>query len=418
MGKPRKQREAPRIQHIELPEKNTKLRWILAAVLLVIGLVAIAIGVNSCVSTQVGWLEVQITSNKTNCSADFVFNYHYGSSDLEPTMERRQVIACYSEAVVDAYELFNTHVEGSDFGNLTLLGASPNETVTVEPELYSALQQITESRSRHVYLAAVYEEYSRIFRADSEVQAAEFDPSKNAELLPYIQAAAAYANDPAHIQLELLKNGQARLAVSAEYLAFAEENGITCYLDLGWMKNAFIADFLAQRMINGGYTHGYLASYDGYTRNLDQRGESYSYNLFDRLQNDIYMPATMHYTKPLSIVFLRNYPMSSRDSGQYYLFSDKTIATAMIDPACGLSKSATDNLVAYSAEAGCAAIALELAPVFVADALDTDAIHGMTGRGIYSVWFNGGELLYNDEALKLTMQTVEGASYQARYAGN
>ena len=36
MARPRKEREAPRIQRIELSEKNTRLRWILAGALLVI----------------------------------------------------------------------------------------------------------------------------------------------------------------------------------------------------------------------------------------------------------------------------------------------------------------------------------------------------------------------------------------------
>lgn len=418
MGKPRKEREAPRIQRIELSEKNIKLRWILAGALLLIGLVAIAIGVNSCISAQVGWQEVQITANKTNCSTDFVFNYDYGQAGVEPYQERRQVIACYSEAVVEAYELFNTHVENSDMGNLTLLGASPNQTVSVEPELYQTLQQIVDSESRYVYLAAVYEEYSRIFRADSEIHAAEYDPSKNAELLPYVQEAASFANDPAHISMELLGEGKVRLVVSDAYLAFAEKYGITCFLDLGWMKNAFIIDFLAQRLVDAGYTNGYLASFDGYTRNLDQRGESYNFNLFDRVNSDIHMPAIMEYAEPMSIVFLRNFPMSSRDSEQYYLFSDNTIATTFIDPADGLYKSATDNLVAYSTKTGCAAIALELAPVFVADSLDAEAIRDLTKREIYSVWFDGSKLQHTEERCKVTLQPVEGISYQAHYAGN
>ena len=121
MGKPRKEREAPRIQRIELSEKNVKLRWILAGTLLLIGLVAIAIGVNSCISAQVGWQEVKASSNKINCAADFVLNYQFGETDLNPTAEQRQVSSCYSQAAVDAYELFENSVEGSDLRNLTLL---------------------------------------------------------------------------------------------------------------------------------------------------------------------------------------------------------------------------------------------------------------------------------------------------------
>lgn len=412
MARPRKERELPRVQRIELSEKNTRLRWILAGVLLVIGLVAIAIGVNSCVKIESGWQEVQIAADKTNCSGDFVLNYCYGQSDLEPTLERRQVVACYSSAVVEAYELFNIYVEDSNLGNLTQLNALVNTPVAVEPELYNALQIIAEAEDRHVFLAAVNEEYRRIFRADSQVQAAEFDPSRNEALLPYIQQAAAFASDPTHISLELLADGRAQLTVSQEYLAFAQENGIENFLDFGWMKNAFIADYLANAMIEAGHTNGYLASFDGFTRNLDAQGNAYSQNLFDRQGNEIFLPAVLQYDSPMSIVFLRNFPMTSRDYENYYQFSDGRIATALLDPADGMSKSATDNLVSYSKNAGCAEITLALAPVFIADQLDTETLDSLTERQIYSIWFDGDSLVYNDADAIITVNSPEGVSYR------
>lgn len=404
----------PRIQRIELPEKNVRLRWILAGVLLVVGLVAIAVGINSCVKTESGWQGVQASTNKPNCSEDFVFNYCYGQSGLEPTLERRQVVTRYSDAAVRAYQLFSLYVEDSELGNLTKLNAGVNTPVAVEPELYSALQVITEAEDRHVFLAAVYEEYRQLFSADSEGQAAEFDPSRNEAVLSYIQQAAAFAADPAHVSVELLADGRAQLTVSQEYLAFAKENGIENFLDFGWMKNAFIADYLANALIEAGHTNGYLASFDGFTRNLDTRGIAYSQNLFDRLENEIYLPAVLQYDSPMSIVFLRNFPMSSRDSENYYQFSDGRIATALLDPTDGMSKSATDNLVSYSKNAGCAEIALALAPVFIADQLDTGTLNDLTLQQVYSIWFEDSCLFYNEEAADITISS--DASYQKKQA--
>lgn len=410
MARPRKEREAPRIQRIELSEKNTRLRWILAGALLVIGLVAIAIGVNSCVSAQSGWQEVQITADTTNCSGDFVFNYCYGQAGLEPTLERRQVVALYSDAVVEGYTLFNTDVEGATDG-LSAINAHPNEAVTVDKALYDALAQVVKAESRYIYLAPVYTDYDAVFRADSEVQAAALDPSKDGELGAFALEAATFAGDPAHISLELLEGTQVKLQVSQEYLAFVQEYAIDNLLDFGWMKNAFIIDYLAERMIADGHTNGYIASYDGYTRNLDSRGLSYSFNLFDRLGDDIYLPAVWEYDTVMSIVFLRNYPMSSRDSGDYYLYSDRTITHGFIDLADGLCRTSTDNLVSYSESASCAQIALSIAPVFIGETVDTDAIAAMTGSGIYSIWFDGGKLHYNQADAKLALQELEGVSY-------
>ena len=414
MARPRKEREAPRIQRIELNEKNTRLRWILAGALLVIGLVAMAIGVNSCVSAQSGWQEVQITADTTNCSGDFVFNYCYGQAGLEPTLERRQVVALYSDAVVKGYELFNTDVEGATDG-LSAINAHPNEAVSVDAALYAALTKVVKAESRYIYLAPVYTDYDAVFRADSEVQAAALDPSKDAQLGQFVREAAAFASDPAHISLELLEGTQVKLQVSQEYLAFAQEYAIENLLDFGWMKNAFITDYLADRMAADGHTNGYIASYDGYTRNLDSRGVNYSFNLFDRLGNDIYLPAVLEYGAPTSIVFLRNYPMSARDSGEYYLYSDETITHTFIDLADGLCRTSTDNVVSYGKDTSCVDLALKLAPVFIGETVNTDALAEMAEAGIYSVWFDGGKLFYNQPEAMITVQEVEGAAYQAQY---
>ena len=410
MGRPRREREAPRIQRIELSEKDTRLRWILVGALLVIGMVAIAIGVNSCISAQSGWQEVQVSSGGLNCSDDFAFNYCYGQAGIDPTLERRQVVDIYGDAVVKGYTLFNTDVEGATDG-LSAINAHPNEAVTVDKALYDALAQVVKAESRYIYLAPVYTDYDAVFRADSEVQAAALDPSKDGELGAFALEAATFAGDPAHISLELLEGTQVKLQVSQEYLTFVQEYAIDNLLDFGWMKNAFIIDYLAERMIADGHTNGYIASYDGYTRNLDSRGLSYSFNLFDRLRNDIYLPAVWEYDTVMSIVFLRNYPMSSRDSGDYYLYSDRTITHGFIDLADGLCRTSTDNLVSYSESASCAQIALSIAPVFIGETVDTDALAAMTGSGIYSIWFDGGKLHYNQADAKIELQELEGVSY-------
>jgi len=409
MARPRKEREAPRIQRIELNEKNTRLRWILVCALLLLGMVAIAIGVNSCVSAQSGWQEVQTSGSAINCSSDFVFNYCYGEAGIEPTMERRQVVELYTDAATKAYGLFNLHGEG-----LSAINVSPNKAATVDAALYKALEQVVEADSRYIFLAPVYSDYRNVFGVETEPQAYGLDPTKNAQLGESVRQAASFASDPAHISLAL-QDGQVTLQVSQEYLAFAKENGVEAFVDFGWMKNAFIADYLAERMIAGGHTNGYIASYDGYTRNLDSRGLSYSFNLFDRMGDDIYLPAVMEYSTAKSIVFLRNYPMSARDSGAYYLYADKTITHTLIDHADGICKTATDNLVSYSQNASCARIALSVAPVFIAETLDTDALAALANDSIYSVWFDGGKLHYNEPQLPITLKPVEGVAYQAQY---
>lgn len=294
------------------------------------------------------------------------------------------------------------------------LNEAVNEVVLVDPVLYEALELLVKYENRQIFLAPVYTEYKRMFLSETPAEAALYDPAQNEDLMDYISKAAAFANDPEMVNLELSGDGQAGLYVSEAYLEFAAEYEITEFVDLSWMRNAFIVDYIADLLVENGYTAGYLASYDGFTRNLDGREMTYSVNLFDRLENEIFLPFTMNYTGPLAIVNLRNYPMSEQDRWHYASFENGRIATVMIDPADGKDKSSTDNLFAYSDKTGCAEILLQTAPLFVADTLDEQAVWELSGNGIDSIWFEGTELIHTEEAVTLNALKTEGVEYSIK----
>ena len=78
----------------------------------------------------------------------------------------------------------------------------------------------------------------------------------------------------------MLGDNKVCLNVSDEYLAFLQENGVDSLIDFGWLKNAFVVDYLAEVMIARGYTLGAITSYDGYTRNFDSLNTEYAFNVF------------------------------------------------------------------------------------------------------------------------------------------
>ena len=57
------------------------------------------------------------------------------------------------------------------------MNAHPGETVTLDPFLYDALTQAVEAGDRHIFLGPVYEEYDRVFLAESDAEAARYDPT-------------------------------------------------------------------------------------------------------------------------------------------------------------------------------------------------------------------------------------------------
>ena len=117
----------------------------------------------------------------------------------------------------------------------------------------------------------------------------------------------------------------------------------------------------------------------------------------------------MRYTAPLSIVFLRDYPMGEQDKWHYYAFASGKIVTTFLDTADGLSKSACPNLVSYSGSLGCGEILMQTAPVFIADELDTRTLDALKGKQLYSVWSEDGELKWNDPELRIDLTDKAGS---------
>ena len=391
---------------------------ILIVVLLAIAVVSILTGLSSALRTEPGWQEITVETKQPNCGEEFVLNYDFSDAGSAATSQFKTLTALYSTACADAFHIFSPDVQSDDLFNVHYLNAHLNETVTVDPTLYDALSLIQQHESRHIYLAAVYAEYDRIFQSENEVTAAEHDPAQNPALMEYISQAASFANDPTKIDIQLLGGNQVKLQVSDDYLAFLVENEIEALIDFGWMKNAFIADYLAQVLADNGFTTGYLASYDGFTRNLATRGKNYSFNVFDRQGAGIYMPAVLTYTEPSAIVFLRDYPMGQSDAWHYYAFPNGRIASMLIDPADGMDKASVDSLVSYGANQSCAELLLQMVPVFISDEFSAAGLKTMAANGMYSIWCEDQTLCYTDADANHSLQPQENMTYTKVYAGS
>lgn len=402
-----------RPQTIELSEANQKSRLILICVLVVIAAVAFTAGVMSFVKGDPGWRTIEVTTGEVNCSEEFVFKYYFPSTRGAASAANKQIVSLYTEATQKAYWLFNADEVHSEIKNVAYLNRHPNETVTVDPVLYNALEMLEGSGGRHLYLAEVYSQYDNVFLSETDGEAATQDPARSEEIKDYVNQILAFSNDPSHVSLELLENYQVRLTVSDAYQTFAQENEFTNFIDFHWTKNAFIIDYFAQLMIDAGYTDGYIGSYDGFTRNLMTNKESFSFNVFDRIENGIELVARMEYDEPMSIVFLRNYPMANLDRWHYYIYADGTGATAYIDTADGLSKTAAANLVSYAGDnAGCAEILMQMIPTYVSDTLDEMALQSMTEHQIFSIWCQDATVFYNDPDLQLLdLMNQDGLKY-------
>jgi len=151
-------------------------------------------------------------------------------------------------------------------------------------------------------------------------------------------------------------------------------------------------------------TNGYLVSADGFTRNLCAEGK-FNFNIFDRVENLVYPAGVMEYQGPISIVYLKDYPTAASDVN--YRENGNRFIHLFADPADGICRTSTENLVSYSYETGCADVLLKMLPGFVGDAFAVP-------EGVFSVWCQEELICYNDEGVSLgNLLRGEDIAYRA-----
>lgn len=396
---------APRlnpVERIELNEEHIGRRLIAAAVLLVLGACLLTYAIKGLMTPELGWQAVQASTNAgPTCAEDFTFLYQMGSR-----AEVREVTNLYTGACQRAYRLFHSDQEFDGVVNVYTINHHPNETLEVDPGLYTALSAVAESGRRELYLGPVYERYDDLFYCQDDVQLADFDPRLSGAVQEEYAGILVYANDRSAVGLELLGENRIRLNVSAEYLSWADREGIDRFLDFSWMRNAFTADYLAGELAAAGYTKGSLTSYDGFARNLDGSGTDYTYAIYHRQGDTVYPAASLNYRGPMSFVRMRDYPLSEQDAQHYYRMASGEVRTSYLDTADALCKSAVDSLVCYSREKGCAQVLLEMIPVYIADSFRPEALEALAAGGIASIYCEDG-VLYPSEADAALTQLYE-----------
>lgn len=405
------------VTKVKLEEEHAGIRLAVVILLVAIAAAAFAYAVFSLFQAEPGWEEIEADSGSgATCGEEFVFLYELGAGETDPTAEKKALTLLYTEAARQAYRIFNSDTGFEGVNNVYELNRHPNEVLEVDAALYDAFSLLEIYGNRNLYMAPIYARYDDMFSCGDDVETYDYDPYQNSDVAAEYEEIIAYAADPEQVEVRLLGGGKVQLFVSEAYLAYAEENGITSFIDFFWMKNAFIADYLAERLTASGYTHGTLSSYDGFSRNLDDRGEAYSFPVYDRVGRSIYDAAVMEYSGARSFVCLRDYKMTRLDNRHYYEFSDGETRSPYLDIRDGRCRSAVPNLVAYSAQMGCARLLLEVSPLYIADTLDAEALAALGSSGIFSLYCRDYTIFYNDEELRLSqLYDRDGISYTSLY---
>lgn len=355
---------------------------IAAGLFLLIGAGALAYGVLKLLTPDSGWQTVQAgASEGPTCGEEFVFLYELGAGELPAAAENKAVNLIYTDACRKAFQLFHTMEGFEGVVNLYEINQRPNEALEVDQALYDALAAVQAAGDRTIYLGPVYARYGDLFYCTDDSQLVDFDPFLSEEVREEYAAIAAYASDPQAIDVELLENSQIRLRVSEEYLAYAREEGIQRFLDFGWMKNAFVTDYLADCLMEAGFTHGSISSVDGFARCLDGREGTYSLELPDWWEDRLIQAGTLEYQGPMSLVSLRSFPSVAGDEQRYYRLKNGEIRTQYLDPKDGVCKLDTGSVTCCSRSHSCAELAMRIGRSRISDGFRIDLEQELAQEG-------------------------------------
>lgn len=359
-------------REIELNVKHPVLRIILSAIFICVAIAALTYGIYSLVSGEKGWQVIEPNdSYSLSAAGDFVFRYYADSRSTRN--ELRGVRAAYTEAAQQAYRIFCSDQAFDGIANLYTLNHSPNKDVKIEPALYFALSAL-DSRGRSDYLLApIFEQYGGVFSALTDEDAALFDPALDPAAGEYVEKLKGFILNGA-VRLVLLPGNTVRLEVSEEYLSFAEAEGLNSFVGLCWLKNAFVADYIADRVKSAGYSSGYLVSTEGFVRSLGGISEySYRFILKSRDGSVVTDAAVIDAGSALSLIYLKDYTLSNDDSDLFFQYSDGRIVTPYFDPADCLQKCAAADLAAASDTLSCGELAASCAGIFISDVFAPEA---------------------------------------------
>lgn len=449
----------PKPEKVDVPDQYVKIRIAAAVIFLVIAAASISYGVVLLTGAEKGWQTVTASAGGAQYAADFVLTYELGASGKSARTENRELKQLYTEACLTAGRAFDAGTDGFGGGgssgaaggsaagaetssagtadssavgaetssagtagdsalgaetgsagtddssasaaafpgSLGALNAAPGESVELEPVLYEALSLMEQYGDRSVYLGPAYRLYENVFTCTQDWQLDDYDPERNEALRELFGRIAAFARDPDSVRVELLGKNRARLCLSEEYRAFLDEEELGGALDFGWMKNAFLADYIADTLKAAGFTRGNISSFDGYVRNLDgESGTGYSLNLFDFPEETAIQAARLDYRGAKSFVSYRNFPVTAEDVRRVCLAADGGRKTLYLSLEDGLPRTGADSLTAYSDSLGCAQIMLSTSPVFVQRQISEAELLALAEDGVQTVWVRDRRLLTTD----------------------
>lgn len=393
-----------RVETAEVDHDHILRRAILTLIFVAIAIASFSYAVWQLNNADSGWTEIKVDSTSdVNLGDSFTLEYNLGQNGVSSTAEKKALTPVYSQAMVNYYRLFSHNNIYKDVNNLYYISCNPETEIVVDEDLYYVFETLKKYDNRAIYLGPALSYYTAIFNSTSDSEAEAYDPSKDSEIMSFVTKVAGYAADPESIDLELLGDNKVILHISDEYKVFCQDNEVTELLNLGWLKNAFVADLTADKLEEAGLTNGYLSSVDGFTVNLSEDTD-FTLSIYDESDNNIISVGDYSYKGPKNIVWLKNFLATKEDVGNFYMYQDGSEVSYYIR-SDGISDTGTCSLYLYSDAntSTCADMVLSAYDTFLnADSneiLDGELLDKLADTGIYNIRIENGAIYGNGDIM-------------------
>lgn len=336
----------PKVERVELNEKHMGLRFAAFALCLALGLTALGFGFYGLLSAEPGWARIEATSKEASAAGDFDFQYLLGE---DATAQRKVLTTVYTQQCMELGKLFDCMQAYEDCPyNLSYINTHPGEDIQVDPRLYQALERLENAGDRTVYLGILNAYYLNLYYVDEDIQAG-LDPFEDPDTSETFRQMADFAQSSAEVKL--LGDNTLRLELNPEYEEFAGELGLDCYLDFGWLRNAFILDYIAGELSGRGFTQGVIASFDGFTRSLGGDVGAVQLGVYQWNGTRAVETGKQELDTPVNAAALNGFPMSG-DDGRAYVYQSVLLGAP--------ANAGAETVMLCSGTEDCVGLALEL----------------------------------------------------------
>ncbi len=385
------------VKSVELNSKHIKLRVVILILALLTFVGSVIALFYFLLHTDDGWQSLSISYGFLNNDKAISLNYYLGKSG-NATNEKKAIENMTISAIEKSYKNLDNYSPYEDYNNVYMINHNYNKDILVDDFLYDALKKAKGYKT--LYLGPIMDYYDAIISSD-ENDAKNYDPVYNEEINEFFLNTLEYINDESQINIEIKDNNIIRLNISLDYLNYAQENDIENFISFSWLKNAFIMDYIADKLINYKYTYGFLTSVDGYSINLgcDESFMMYLYD-YNKVAKNV---ASFEYQGRLNIVSKKNFIINTTDKNYIKQYSEDDRRTYLVDYRTGISNEASNYYVAASKNISLSDIALNLEKVYICDEINKSEFLS----DISYFWVDSNKIYYSDSSYTIAIHNDE-----------